>query len=88
MIETQNIEYKEKFSDRALETLCAFANTKGGILYMRRLIIDNLKSQGLPEPEFKEEMAGFLVRFYQDIYTEENLRKMGLNERQIKSVCM
>lgn len=26
------------------------------------------------------------VVFYKDIYTEENLRKMGLNERQIKAV--
>ena len=49
-------------------------------------IIDSLKLQGLPEPEFKEEMGGFSVRFYKDIYTEENLRKMGLNERQIKAV--
>lgn len=49
-------------------------------------IIDSLKSQELPEPEFKEEMGGFSVRFYKDIYTEENLRKMGLNERQIKAV--
>jgi len=47
---------------------------------------DSLKSQGLPEPEFKEEMGGFSVRFYKDIYTEENLRKMGLNERQIRAV--
>ncbi len=49
-------------------------------------IINSLKLQGLPEPEFKEEMSGFSVRFYKDIYTEENLRKMGLNERQIKAV--
>jgi ATP-dependent DNA helicase RecG len=49
-------------------------------------IIDSLKLQGLPEPEFKEEMGGFSVRFHKDIYTEENLRKMGLNERQIKAV--
>ena len=49
-------------------------------------IIDSLKSQGLPEPEFKEEMDGFSVRFYKDIYTEENLRKMGLNERQIRAI--
>ena len=34
MIETQNVEYKERFSERALETLCAFANTKGGTLYL------------------------------------------------------
>jgi len=45
-------------------------------------MIESLKSQGLPEPEFKEKMGGFSVRFYKDIYTEENLRKMGLLEQQ------
>jgi ATP-dependent DNA helicase RecG len=30
--------------------------------------------------------GGFSVYFYKDIYTEENLRKMGLNDRQIKAV--
>ena len=49
-------------------------------------IIDNMKSAGLPEPEFKEEMGGFSVYFRKDIYTEEYLRKLGLNERQIKAV--
>jgi len=49
-------------------------------------MINNMKSAQLPEPEFKEEMGGFSVRFYKDIYTEENLRKMDLNERQIKAV--
>jgi len=49
-------------------------------------IIESLKSQGMPEPEFKEEMGGFSIRFYKDIYIEENLRKIGLYERQIKAV--
>jgi ATP-dependent DNA helicase RecG len=49
-------------------------------------IIDECKKAGLPEPEFKEEFEGFSVYFYKDIYTEENLRKMGLTERQIKVV--
>lgn len=49
-------------------------------------IIDECKKSGLPEPDFKEEFGGFAVYFYKDIYTEENLRKMGLNERQIKAV--
>jgi len=44
-----------------------------------------IKSE-LPEPEFREEFGGFSVYFYKDIYTEENLRKIGLNERQIKAV--
>ncbi|MEF3245334.1 MAG: helix-turn-helix domain-containing protein [Caldisericaceae bacterium] len=49
-------------------------------------MIDWMKETGLPEPEYKEETGGFSVYFYKDIYTEENLRKMGLNERQIKAV--
>jgi len=48
--------------------------------------MDNMKSASLPEPEFKEEMGGFSVYFRKDIYTEEYLRKLGLNERQIKTV--
>jgi len=45
--------------------------------------------QGLPEPVFivKETGTGsFTVQFFKDIYNEENLRKLGLNERQIKAV--
>jgi len=38
------------------------------------------------EPEFKEEFGGFSIYFYKDIFSEENLRKMGLNERQSKAV--
>jgi len=49
-------------------------------------IINECKKAGLPEPEFKEEFGGFSVCFYKDIYTEEILRKMGLNDRQIKAV--
>ncbi|GAB6274709.1 MAG: helix-turn-helix domain-containing protein [Peptococcaceae bacterium] len=49
-------------------------------------ITDECKKAGLPEPEFKEGFGGFAVYFYKDIYTEENLKKMGLSERQIKAV--
>jgi len=49
-------------------------------------MVEWMKEAGLPEPEYKEEMGGFSVYFYKDIYTEENLRKMGLNDRQIKAV--
>jgi len=49
-------------------------------------MVEWMKEAGLPEPEYKEEMGGFSVYFHKDIYTEENLRKMGLNERQIKAV--
>ena len=49
-------------------------------------MVEWMKEAGLPEPEYREEMGGFSVYFYKDIYTEENLRKMGLNDRQIKAV--
>jgi ATP-dependent DNA helicase RecG len=49
-------------------------------------MVELCKEQGLPEPDFKEFGNGFSVIFYKDIYNEENLRKMGLNERQIKAV--
>ena len=41
---------------------------------------------GIPEPVFKEYQQGFQVEFRKDIYTEEYLRKLGLNERQQKAV--
>lgn len=37
-------------------------------------------------PEFVEQPGSFQVVFLKDIYTPERLRRMGLNERQIKAV--
>ncbi|WP_430640304.1 ATP-binding protein [Calditerrivibrio nitroreducens] len=51
-------------------------------------IIQLCKEQGLPEPEFMETPIGigaFPITFNKDIYTEEQLRKLELNERQIKA---
>ena len=52
-----------------------------GIEKMRKACI----KAGIPEPKF-EEHQGFRVIFRKDIYTEEYLKKLGLNERQIKAV--
>lgn len=49
-------------------------------------MVEWMKEKGLPEPEYREEMGGFSVYFYKDIYTEEYLKKLGLNERHIKAV--
>lgn len=49
-------------------------------------IIENCLNQGLPEPDFFEENGVISVVFYKDIWTEQNLKKIGLNERQIKAV--
>ena len=67
----------------------------GGIFYDMGWIeqwgsgIDKMRNAcvkaGIPEPQF-EEHQGFRVIFRKDIYTEEYLRQLGLNERQIKAV--
>ena len=67
----------------------------GGIFYDMGWIeqwgsgIDKMRNActkaGLPEPQF-EEYQGFRVIFRKDIYTEEYLRDLGLNERQMKAV--
>jgi ATP-dependent DNA helicase RecG len=68
----------------------------GGILYDIGWIeqwgsgIDKMREScakaGLPEPKFEEYQGGFRITFLKDIYTEEYLRGLGLNERQIKAV--
>ena len=40
----------------------------------------------VPRPEFTEQEHGFQVVFRKDIYHEENLRGMGLSERQIRAI--
>jgi ATP-dependent DNA helicase RecG len=50
------------------------------------MIVEKCLEQGLPEPDFKEDSGGMTVIFYKDIFTEENLRNKGLNERQIMAV--
>ncbi|RYE52231.1 MAG: DeoR family transcriptional regulator, partial [Sphingobacteriales bacterium] len=49
-------------------------------------IINSCREAGLPEPEIIERDGGILVTLFKDRYNEAGLRKMGLNERQIKAV--
>lgn len=49
-------------------------------------IVDNCIKQGLPEPDFVEENGVMTVTFYKDKWNQENLRKLGLNVRQVKAV--
>lgn len=46
---------------------------------------EGCRTAGLPEPVL-EEYQGFRVIFRKDIYTEEYLRSLGLNERQMAAV--
>jgi len=49
-------------------------------------IINACKEAELPSPEIKEEFGGFTVTIFKDVLTEEQLKKLGINERQIKAV--
>ncbi len=49
-------------------------------------ILELCRRQGLPEPAFRSEKGRFELVFYQDPYSEERLRNMGLNDRQVKAV--
>ena len=49
-------------------------------------IVDSCKAAGLPSPILEEDCGGFIVKLFKDRFTEEQLQKLGLNERQIKAV--
>jgi len=122
--ESQTLEFKRQWTDRALEDLAAFANTAGVTLLLGirvtsetlygpySSVLPNLlfaqtfhfagviecwstgttriirlcREQGLPVPQFAHWQGGVRVTFLKDPYTPERLRRMGLNERQVKTV--
>ena len=49
-------------------------------------IIEQCEEHGLPKPEFENSGKDFWVIFRKDIYNETSLKKLGINERQIKAV--
>ena len=49
-------------------------------------VISECVTNDFPEPEYFEDMGMFGVTFSKDIYTEEYLRNLDLNKRQIKAV--
>ncbi len=49
-------------------------------------IIEQCKEHGLPKPEFENDGKDFWVIFRKDIYNEAYLKKLGINERQVKAV--
>jgi len=50
-------------------------------------ILTECEKAHIPAPTFEEKFGGFLVTFRKDQYTDYNLKKMGLNERQIKALA-
>ena len=49
-------------------------------------ILDSCKAARLPIPAMEEDGGGFRVTLFKDRFSEEELQKLDLNERQIKAV--
>ncbi|MEA2077898.1 MAG: hypothetical protein U9O95_07770 [Candidatus Marinimicrobia bacterium] len=49
-------------------------------------MIKECKEAGISNPKYNLDMSGFFVTFRKDIYTEEYLGSLGLNDRQVKAV--
>lgn len=50
------------------------------------IIMEGCKNYGLPEPLIEEEQGGISITFFKDIYTEDYLNNLGLQERHIKAL--
>ncbi|MGS2762746.1 ATP-binding protein [Sinomicrobium sp. M5D2P9] len=50
------------------------------------MIMDTCREAGLPEPTIEETAGGIQVTFLKNIFSEDYLRQLGLNERQIRAV--
>lgn len=49
-------------------------------------ILDSCKLADLPEPEMKEQDGGLIITLFKDNLSEERLIKLGINDRQLKSI--
>ena len=81
---------KRSHSSRPRNPIIADVAFKGGYIdaWGRGTIkiLDTCKEAELPEPEMQELDGGFSITLFKNILTEEQLKKLGLNGRQIKAV--
>jgi len=49
-------------------------------------IIDECKKAGLPDPIFAQDSGGIKITFLKDIFNEDYLKKLMLNDRQMKAI--
>jgi ATP-dependent DNA helicase RecG len=77
-------------SSKPRNPLIADVCFKGGLIdaWGRGIIkiIDTCRQAELPKPELIEYDGGFLVTLFKNDLTEEQLIKLGLNQRQVKAV--
>lgn len=81
---------KRSHSSRPRNPIIADVAFKGGYIdaWGRGTIkiIDTCKEAELPEPEMQELDGGFSITLFKNTLTEEQLTKLGLNDRQVKAI--
>ncbi|CAN5722530.1 helix-turn-helix domain-containing protein [soil metagenome] len=81
---------KRSHSSRPRNPIIADVSFKGGYIdaWGRGTIkiIDTCKEADLPEPEMLELDGGFSITLFKNNLTEEQLIKLGLNDRQVKAI--
>lgn len=81
---------KRSHSSRPRNPIIADVAFKGGYIdaWGRGTIkiLDTCKEAELPEPEMQEQDGGFSITLFKNNLTQEHLRRLGLNDRQIKAV--
>ncbi len=50
------------------------------------MMMDTCRKAGLPEPTIEEVAGGMQITFLKDMFSEDYLKRRGLNERQVKAV--
>jgi ATP-dependent DNA helicase RecG len=81
---------KRSHSSRPRNPIIADVAFKGGYIdaWGRGTIkiLDTCKEAELPEPEMQEQDGGFSITLFKNNLTQEQLIKLGLNDRQVKAV--
>lgn len=81
---------KRSHSSRPRNPIIADVSFKGGYIDAWRRgtikVLDTCRQADLPEPEMKEQDGGFIITLFKDNLTEEQLTKLGLNDRQLKAI--
>jgi ATP-dependent DNA helicase RecG len=81
---------KRSHSSKPRNPIIADVSFKGGYIdaWGRGTIkiLDSCKQAELPEPEMLEQDGGFIITLFKSKLTDEQLIKLGLNDRQLKAV--
>ena len=81
---------KRSHSSKPRNPIIADVSFKGGYIdaWGRGTIkiLDSCKQTELPEPEMLEQDGGFIITLFKSKLTDEQLVKLGLNDRQLKAV--